>query len=170
MYSVHVLDENIWVSLARLAFLPLLVGMWEGMEFARASLTIAKRDRLGRKFFAPDHGGSDPRGYRRSRSRGDRSRREGGLSCRRISSAGRSSHPLHHEETGWHCYIAAAEEGRSEIRAFLLCCLPMASIGLVLAVLAAPVYVPLGFDLWQGLSSPFRLISDAGGYINFLEI
>ena len=166
VYSVHVLDENIWVSLARLHS----CRSWWGCGRDRvraASLTIAKRDRLGRKFFAPDHGGIrilvatvvlgavviavvEKEGYLAAAS-------VALVAVVILSTTKRLAGIV---------TSPRAEEGRSKLG------LPpawqsMASIGLVLAVLAAPVYVPLGFDLWQGLSSPFRLISDAGGYINF---
>jgi len=155
------------LSLARIAFLPLLVGMWEGMEFARASLAIANRDKLGQKIFLTER---------------DRVR-----FLIIIAVIGGAVVAIIERQP----YFAVAALVLSTVTVLattkklpgvvttprlqsvgVRLGLPptwqsIASIGLILAVLAAPVYLPLGFDLWQGVSSPFRLIRDAGGYVYF---
>jgi hypothetical protein len=161
-FSVDVLNEGVWDSFARLAFLPLLVGMWEGMESARACVKLTDRWNLR-------HVPAIARDYRALTGLATVAAVVGTVLAREpwlalgaivigaiivLSDVGM---PLFAMPTlGRSSRLGLGEDWQSA-----------APIAQFLAVLAAPVYVPLLVDLWRGLEGPFRLLSDAGNYVDF---
>jgi hypothetical protein len=165
IFPVGLLENTVWQSFARVAFLPLLVGMWEGMESARAFFTIAERNRLCRSLASAFD-------YRL-------------LALAALLGGGvlalAEGIPLLIPGTIVLCGLVALATGGIAERVSAIPSMATvgarvgvaedwrdgAPIGRVLVVLAAPALVPLCVDLWHGLEGPFRLQSELGGYIYF---
>jgi hypothetical protein len=169
MVSVATVTSSVWYSLDRISYLPLLVGMWEGMEFAKASVKFSRQPRIAR---LARHAGEAGNWVLVATVftvaviiiavSGDAYLALGALGLTSIlvlSTSGRlrsyAMPMVQRLGVRWDL----TEETRSA-----------SSIGLVLAIVASPVYVPLLLDLWQGLEAPFRLPDDAMSYLNFWRV
>jgi hypothetical protein len=165
LYSLDVLNASIWQSFARLLFLPLLVGMWEGLESARACFTFVSRGALA------NHLGS--------RRRYPLLLAGTALACA-IAVAVLAGAPLLLPAAVALTTIVALASGGAAPRLAGIPALRSGSqfgfseewqsaapIARVLLVLAVPALVPLGIDLWHGLEGPFRLVSEASSYVYF---
>lgn len=175
-----VLNEAVWNSFARLAFLPLLVGVWEGMESARACLLLSgpfglRRlvDTVASRGSTREGGGGGPGGTRVL---------AGAATFGACVAAAATHVPLSlllgaaavigvvvYATAGLTPRLAAIPSPRNAGTRWNVSAAWQATspIALVLLVLAAPVAVPLGLDLWRGLEAPFRLPSDALHYVYF---
>ncbi len=162
---ISVLNPLAWESLARLSFLPLLVGMWEGMESARACYSIAETRLRARRI--------------------DNATAYWTVLC--VAAAAlciaawlKHAPLLLPAALALSGTVALASTGafrRAVAMPSLATLGPRfefsddwrnaAPIGRVLLVLAAPALLPLCVDLWQGLEGPFRLPADASGYVYF---
>jgi hypothetical protein len=165
IFPISLLDTAVWQSFARLAFLPLVVGMWEGMESARAFFTIAERNRLCARLSASV-------GYRL-------------LAVLAMIAACtialvEGAPLLIPGAIAVSGLVALSTGGALERVAAIPALVTLGSrvgisedwrdaapIGRVLVVLAAPALVPLCVDLWHGLEGPFRLPFEIGGYLHF---
>jgi hypothetical protein len=164
-FPISILDTAVWQSFARLAFLPLVVGMWEGMESARAFFTIAERNRVCARLSKS----VDYRALAVSAM----------LAGCAIALSERA--PLVIPGAIVLSSLVAFATGGLMLRVTAIPALATvgsrvgigedwreaAPIGRVLLVLAAPALVPLCVDLWHGLEGPFRLPSELGGYVYF---
>ena len=165
IFPVSLLDTSIWQSFARLSFLPLLVGMWEGMESARAFFTIAKRNTFCMRLIKFVD-------YRALAALAMLT----GCAVAVVEGA-----PLLIPGAIALSGLVALSTGGLLQRVAAIPALATvgsragisedwrdaAPIGRVLVVLAAPALVPLCVDLWHGLEGPFRLPSELGGYVYF---
>lgn len=165
IFPVSLLDTSILQSFARLAFLPLLVGMWEGMESARAFFTIAERNTFCAWL-------STSGNYRALATLAML------VGCGIAAVEGA---PLFVPGAIALSGLVAFSTGGAMQRVTAIPALATvgsragisedwrdaAPIGRVLVVLAAPALVPLCVDLWHGLEGPFRLPSELGGYVYF---
>jgi hypothetical protein len=164
-FPISTLDTVVWQSFARLAFLPLLVGMWEGMESARAFFTIAERNRVC---------------VRLSASIDYRALAVLAMLAGCVIALSEGA-PLVIPGAVALSGLVALATGGLMLRVAAIPALATAGsragigedwreaapIGRVLLVLAAPALVPLCVDLWHGLEGPFRLPSELGGYVYF---
>ena len=165
IFRISLLDTSVWQSFARLSFLPLLVGMWEGMESARACFTIAERNRVRIRL-------STSVDYRVLAALAMLA----GCAVAAVEGA-----PLLIPGAIALSGVVALSTGGATPRLVAIPALATvgsragisedwrdaAPIGRVLLVLAAPALVPLSVDLWHGLEGPFRLPSELGGYVYF---
>lgn len=165
VFPVSLLDTSIWQSFARLAFLPLLVGMWEGMESARAFFTIAERNTFC---------------VRLSRSVNYRALAALAMLAGCAVAVVEGIPLLIPGAIALSGLVALSTGGALQRVAAIPVLATVGSrvgisedwrdaapIGRVLLVLAAPALVPLCVDLWHGLEGPFRLFSELGGYVYF---
>jgi hypothetical protein len=164
-FPISILDAAVWQSFARLAFLPLLVGMWEGMESARAFFTIAERNRLCVRLSAS----VDYRalaalamlaGCAIALSEGAPLVIPGAIALSSLV-AFATGGLLQRVSAIPALATVGARAGIGEDWR------EAAPIGRVLLVLAAPALLPLCVDLWQGIKGPFRLPSELDGYVYF---
>jgi hypothetical protein len=165
LFPISLLDASVWESLARLSFLPLLVGMWVGMESARACCSIAES-----KAFVPRIASAVD--YRV-------------ILCLAAVAVGAFAWIGHAPllvpaalALSSTVVLASAGALRRAVAIPALKTLgtrfgfsehwgDAAPIGRILLVLAAPVLLPVCVDLWHGLEGPFRLPGDAAGYVHF---
>jgi hypothetical protein len=165
IFPVSVLDTSIWQSFARLAFLPLLVGMWEGMESARAFFTIAERNTFC---------------VRLSRSIDYRVLAALAMLAGCAIAVGEGIPLLIPGAIALSGLVAFSTGGAIQRVAAIPSMATVGSrvgigedwrdaapIGRVLVVLAVPALAPLCVDLWRGFEGPFRLFSELGGYVYF---
>lgn len=165
LFPISVLNPLAWESLARLSFLPLLVGMWEGMESARACYSIADTRLRAQRI-------DNAIAY---------------LTVLCIAAAVlcitawlKHAPFLLPAALALSSTVVLASTGafrRAVAMPSLATLGPRfefsddwrnaAPIGRVLLVLTAPALLPLCVDLWQGLEGPFRLPADASGYVYF---
>lgn len=165
LFPISLLDASVWESLARLSFLPLLVGMWVGMESARACYSIAKATMLVPRIEnAVDYRavlclaatavcalawiGQTPLLIPAALALSSTVVLAGAGALRRAVAIPAL------KTLGTH--FGFSEDWRDA-----------APIGRILLVLAAPVLLPVWVDLWHGLEGPFRLPGDAAGYVHF---
>lgn len=164
-FPLNILDVFVWQSFARLPFLILLVGMWEGMELARACFDIAGRERM----------------CQRVTTSVDYRALAAGLGALALTVALVDRAPLLVPAAVALTGVVVLSTAGATPRLVAVPALKSlgtrwgfpeewvnaAPIGRVLLVLAAPVLIPLSVDLWQGLEGPFRLPSDATSYVYF---
>jgi hypothetical protein len=164
-FPITILDASIWQSFARLSFLTLLVGMWEGMESARACSSLARRKGVAdwialtvdyRILVGVAAGAACGIAWlNQSPFLIPAAITLSGIVV--ISSAGALRRAVAIPALGTvGSRLGFSEDWRSA-----------APIGRVLLVLAAPVALPLGVDLWHGIEGPFRLPADAESYVYF---
>lgn len=164
VFGLTILNASVWQSFARLSFLPLVVGMWEGMESARACQRLAGhwgvlvwlRRRLGYRTLAVLAGilaiglavaiGEPLVLPAAVLITGLVALSTGGVG-RRVA----ATPDLSKTES-----LGVSEEWRQA-----------APIGRVLLTLAIPALLPFLIDLWRGLGGPFRLPSDISSYVYF---
>jgi hypothetical protein len=165
--DVQFLSAEVWDSLGRLAFLILLIGMWEGVESARAcrhlggvhtEKEVSQRDLskskvLGWCVFI------GVLGY--AASIGEWLLIGSGIGLSLVVAAAEGGVPI--VQSKWIGSLSRNFAMSEDLRAG-------ASIGFLLFVLAAPPLYLLVADLWQGLESPFELAADAHGYIHYWAI
>lgn len=161
---IQSLDATMWQSLAPLLFLLLGVGMWEGMESARACAEVADHRHLTLTLRNPSH--------RKVvavllLTAGVSLALVGGhwlLVVGAVALTSACFFALVHRESP----ISIASVSTISKRLGLSTDWRNAgSIGLVLAVIVLPVVGPLGYDLWNGIRSPVALIADARGYVKY---
>jgi hypothetical protein len=165
LFPISVLDPLAWESLARLSVLPLLVGMWEGMESARACYSIAEAKLRARRI-------DNAVAYwtvlclaaaticiaawlRRAPLLLPAALTLSGTIA--LAGTGAFRRAVATPGLAWFGPRFGLSENWRDA----------APIGRVLLVLAAPALLPLCADLWLGLEGPFRLPSDASGYLYF---
>jgi len=165
LFPISLLDASAWESLARLSFLPLLVGMWVGMESARACCSIAEAGVLVRRIESAVD-------YRIVLC----------LAAAAVCALAWIGHTPLLIPAALVLSSTVVLAGSGELRRVVA--IPdlgtlgthfgfsedwrdAAPIGRILLVLAAPVLLPLWVDLWHGLEGPFRLPGDAAGYVHF---
>lgn len=164
-FPISILDTAVWQSFARLAFLPLVVGMWEGMESARAFFTIAERNRacawlrtsVDYRAFAVL---AMLAGSAIALSEGAPLIIPGAIALSSLVAFGTGGLMVRVTAIPALATVGSRVGIGEDWR-------EAAPIGRVLLVLAAPALVPLCVDLWQGLEGPFRLPSELGGYVYF---
>lgn len=165
LFPISLLDASVWESLARLSFLPLLVGMWVGMESARACCSIAKATVLVPRI-------ENVIDYRVVLC----------LAVAAVCALALIDHTplLIPAALALSSTVVLASTGALR-RAVAIPALKTfgtrfgfsedwrdaAPIGRILLVLAAPVLLSVCVDLWHGLEGPFRLPGDAAGYVHF---
>jgi hypothetical protein len=164
VFPLTTLNASVWQSFARLSFLPLVVGMWEGMESAKACQEVSRRSRalvwlrekldyvvltvaggaiavmlaiiIGEPLIVPA------------------AILITGLVA--VSTAGLFRKVAATPGLSKTAKLGFSEEWREA-----------APIGRVLLILAIPALIPFALDMWRGLSGPFRLPSDATSYVYF---
>jgi hypothetical protein len=167
VFNLSLLDTTIWQAFQRIAFLPLLVGMWEGMESARAAYRVASTNGVCRTLVGLD--------YRLLAIVGMLA----GLALALLEHA-----PLFIPGALALAGVVAFASGGMLRRLAAVPALAStgrlvgvsedwreaAPIGRVLLVLGAPALIPLAVDLWRGIEGPFRFPADADGYIHYWSV
>lgn len=163
-FDVRFLGLSVWYSFARLAFLVLAVGMWEGAETARACRVLSSRW-VSRVALPPEGPAVQIVGWCAfvgavgyAAFRGEWWLIATGLALAVLISAAMAGAPLVAIRSLRS--IGTRLQMSDEVRV-------VAPIGLVLLVVAGPVLQPLVMDLWRGLEGPFRLPVDAMGYVHY---
>lgn len=156
-----VVNRSVMDAFSRAAFLPLLVGMWEGMESANTFTALAGRWRRQRVFDVVAGGLCAAAAVAAAvlLSRDDPWLVPAALVLSGVVVLSTIGHLGSFFATPTLATLAGQTGAFKEWRS-------AAPIGMVLIVLAAPVAWPLGVDLWRG-EAPFRLPSDVSGYVHF---
>jgi hypothetical protein len=163
VYGISEDNLTAWVSLERVAFLPLLVGMWAGMETARACFDIGERRLAGVASRLGDwRVGAAIAGVivlTATIRTNDYILPLAALTMTTL--VGLSSAGITQKLLSISTVRSGARWGFStEWQA-------AAPIGQILFILALPALFPVARDLWLGLAGPFQLPGDAVQYIPF---